>query len=357
MAYVPPTTHVTLLATLQRERLLPAPGEVVVQENQRVDASTIIARVTLAKQHRLVDIARQLGVPANQVDAFMVKHEGDLVKKDELLATRRELFLPHDILSPVEGLLLAVGEGKALIAVAEPPLELRAGMPATVIKVIPDYGVTLETTGALLEGVWGNGQEAFGVIRVVGAGLATPLTPELIETELRGTIIAVGVLQDTATFAKLAEVGTRGLVIGSLHADLIPEVQKLSMPVLVIEGFGIQGFSQPAYTLLVGSSGREAWANAQSWNRFTGRRPEVIIPLPSSGQTPGSPVNGDALKEGVKVRVVRGTEAGRVGQVVSLSTEAMFTASGVRARLAFVKFEESEEPPTPIPFANLEILE
>ena len=63
MAYVPTTTHVTLLATLQRERMLPAPGEVSVQEQQRVDSTTVLAQATVAKHHRLVEIAHKLGVP------------------------------------------------------------------------------------------------------------------------------------------------------------------------------------------------------------------------------------------------------------------------------------------------------
>jgi hypothetical protein len=235
-------------------------------------------------------------------------------------------------------------------------VEMRAGMLATVIKVVPDYGATLETTGALVEGVWGNGQEAFGVIRVVGTP-AAPLKPELLDVDLRGTIIGVGILEDTTALGKLAEIAVRGLVIGSLHAELLPEVRALPFPVVVVEGFGMQGFSQPAYTLLAGNSDREAWVNAQPWNRLTGRRPEIIIPLPSPSQPPGAPVDGEALKEGLRVRLVRGAGAGRVGQVVGLSTEPMIAASGVRTRLASVKLEETEDPPLPVPFANLEILE
>jgi hypothetical protein len=357
MAYVPTTTHVTLLATLQRERLLPAPGEVAVQENQRVDATTVIAQATIAKHHRLVDVARKLRVPPRQVEAFLVKHEGDPVKKDEPLATRRELFLPRDVPAPIDGMVLAVGDGKALIAGIEPPQEIRAGMPATVTKVHPDYGATLETVGALLEGVWGNGQEAFGVLRVVGTGLADPLTPDLLEVELRGTVIAVGTLADTSAFSKLAEIDARGLIVGSIYSELVADLQKLAFPVLVVEGFGAQGLSQPAYTLLASNTGREAWVNAQTWDRFTGRRPEIIIPLPSPSQAPGVPANGEALKEGERVRIVRGPGAGLVGQVAALSDDLLFTASGVRTRLATVKLEESADPPVLVPFANLEILE
>ncbi len=357
MAYVPTTTHVTLLATLQRERLLPAPGEVSVQEQQRVDSTTVLAQANVAKHHRLVEIAHKLGVPPKRVEAFLVKRDGDPVRRGEPLATRRELFLPRDVLSPVDGRVVAIGEGKALIAVAAPPVEIRAGMPATVTKVIRDYGATLETVGALLEGVWGNGREAFGVLRVVGNGLADALTPEMLEVELRGTIVAVGTLQDTSPLGKLAEIDARGLVVGSLYSELVADLQKLPIPVLAVEGFGAQGFSQPDYTLLASNAGREALVNAQAWDRFAGRRPEVIIPLPSPSQAPAAPANGGALKAGLRVRIVRGVGAGYAGQIVALSDDILFAASGVRTRLATVQLEESADPPLLVPFANLEILE
>jgi hypothetical protein len=357
MAYIPTTSHATLLATLQRQRLLQYPGEVAVQENQRVDATTIIVKATVARRHRLVDIARGLGVPPKQIDAFLVKHDGDAVKKDELLATRRELFLPRDVVSPVEGVILAVGEGKALIAVADEPVELRAGVSAAVKQVVPDYGATLEITGALLEGVWGNGQEAFGVIQMVGGNRTDSLTPALLEMELRGALVAVGVLQDTSAFARLAEVGVRGLVVGSMRASLIPEMQRQSFPVLVVEGFGTQGFSSSAHTLLGSNAGREAWINAQAWDRFAGHRPEVIIPLPSPSQAPAAPADGGALAPGLRVRIIRGPGAPGVGQVLALSEDTGFTASGVRAHLATVQMEEATDAPVTIAFANLEILE
>ena len=44
---------------------------------------------------------------------------------------------------------------------------------------------------------------------------------------------------------------------------------------------GQRGFSAPAYALLKSNAGREAWLNAAVWDRFHGRRPELIVPLPS----------------------------------------------------------------------------
>jgi hypothetical protein len=359
MAYIAPTTHVTLLATIQRERLLPNPGEVMVNERQRVEATDIVARAQVADQHFLINVAQELGVVTEHADQYLVKENGQPVKKGEVLALRKTMLGlgSKRVASPVEGELIVAGEGKALLSSLSKALELRAGMPGTVLRVITGRGVVIETSGALLAGVWGNGKEDFAVMRAIGSAPNTALLTEQVDMSLRGTMVAVGSLQDTAAFKQMAEVRLRGLILGSLKADLIPAVQALDFPVMVTDGFGGQGFSAAAYSLLVSNTGREAWLNARPWDRFAGQRPEVIIPLPSPGQQPAQLVEGDALAPGKRVRIARGPQAGRSGTVVALSERALPIPGLGRARVATVEFDQLEEAPVKVPFANLEILE
>jgi hypothetical protein len=349
MAYVPPTTHVTLLATLRRERLLPVPGEVVVQPGQRVEASDIVAHALVADAHRLVDVTR----------ARLLKQEGEPVKKGEPIAQRRAaLGLGHiPVPSPVDGYLMFVRNGKAVLAAISKEFELRAGIPGVVANVEREHGVVIEATGALLEGVWGNGQEDYAVMNVVGISSSAALLAEQVDVSMRSAVIAVGTVQDDAAFRRLAEMNVRGLIAGSLNSALLPAVKKLGIPVVVTDGFGAQGFSTPAYNLLVSNSGREVWVNARAWNRFAGGRPEVIIPLPSPGQPPAQPVDGEALAVGKRVRVRRGPEAGKSGIVNALSEAPVKFPNAVRARAAFVEAEDAPGQAFTVPFANLEILE
>lgn len=358
MPYIPPTSHVTLLASLKRERRLPIPGHVVAKMSQRVEASNVVAQTLIAHEHRLVDVARKLRVPNDQAERYMLKQENDEVKKGELLAMRRTFLglVQIPMASPVNGSVVLSGDGKVLLAAISQPFELKAGLPGTIVDVIPDRGVAIETSGALLEGVWGNGRDDFAVLRVLG-GPEDPLLLEQLEVGLRGVILAVGMLEDKAVFKQMLEVRIRGLILGSLRAELLPEVQKLPIPVIVTEGFGLPGFSLAAHTLLSTNNGREVWVNAQTWDRYAGKRPEVIIPLPSPGQSPPQPAEGQALQAGLRVRIVRGPKAGRVGEVRALSERAVLTPSGLRAPVASVQLEQSHEPEVTIPFANLEIIE
>ena len=105
MPYLPRTSHVTLLATLRRERRLPLVGEVLVEARQRVEATDVLARTFVAEGHRLVDVARGLGLTPEQADAAMLKKDGDEVKAGEPLATRKTLLglWRRSVRSPVAG--------------------------------------------------------------------------------------------------------------------------------------------------------------------------------------------------------------------------------------------------------------
>jgi hypothetical protein len=261
------------------------------------------------------------------------------------------------VASPVDGVLVDSGKGKALVAAVSKPFELRAGMPGNVINRVEGRGVTIEATGALLQAVWGNGKDHYSVMRVLGNGPRNPLVADQLEMNLRGVILAVGTLQDDSAFKQIAEVGIAGLIVGSLKSDLLPALRKWSIPVMVTDGFGAQGFSAPAYTLLASNTGRELWLNAPGLNHYTGARPEVIIPLPTPGQAPGVPAEGRPLDVGQRVRVLRGNALGQVGTVAALSDRTIALPSGARAKVALVKFDEANLPPASVPFANLEILE
>jgi hypothetical protein len=362
MDYLPNTAHVTLLATLRRERLLPLAGDVVVQARQRVESSDVVARAFVADRHYLVDVARQLRLPMDKTDRALLKKDGDEVKAGEAIASRKNALGlgKRTARSPVDGRLVVAAGGKALLAAISKPFELRAGIPGQVVSVLQSQGVVIETTGALLDGVWGNGREDSAPVRLVGGSPQASLSPGMVTIDQRGALLAVGVLADPAALKQLVDgSGVRGLVVGSLAPGLLPEVLKANFPVLVVEGFGERGFAAPAFVLLQSSAGREAWLNAQPPDRFSGRLPELIVPLPgpSGSAAPAPPMDGETLAIGKRVRIVRGPEMGRIGSVTELSDRPLATVSGLRVRLASVALDGQGGAPARVPFQNLELLE
>lgn len=358
MPYIPPTTHVNFHATIRRERVLPTAGEILVSANQTVEASTIVAQTILAEEHRLMTVAQTLGVPPDKLDTVMVKKDGDPVKKNEPIAVRKTAFGlgTKMVRSDVDGMLVLSGEGKALLAAFSKPLELQAGVPGTVTNVVEGLGVIIETTGGVAQGIWGNGKSRYAVLSTLGDGPDVPIALEHLDPKMRDTIAVGGALLDTKAFKKMVEVGLRGLIVGSVSSDLLPALQKLAFPVLVLDTFGARGMSHAAYNLLTNNAGREAWVDARPADRAAGTRPEVIVPLPSPGSPPPLLVEGDILDVGRRARIVRGPYAGQTGEVVSLPEKSVVLPSGLRVKLAALTLETPPNETVTAPFANLELV-
>lgn len=355
MAYIPLTSQATLLTSVRRRRTLPGTINVLVKEGQRVASGDVVAEGEVAEAHQLIDLAAKLGVRANKLEPYILKHEGDFIKKGEAVARKRGMLGTwRSATAAADSRLVLLDGGKALLATVR-PVELRAGLPGTIVGPLGG-GVTIETTGAVVSGVWGNGQEGFSVLRMLTAEPATVLHAGLLEPSLRGAIVAGGSLSDDSLFSGLAEVGVGGLILGRLGTRSLAAAEKAPFPVMVAEGFGEGGFSQPVFALLNGNAGREVWLNACAWDRNGTERPEAIIPLPANNAP--VPVPGEPLAEGKRVRILRGPEAGRVGHVTGLSDRPMLLPSGIRARLAVIALDDvpGQRPTVSAPFANLEIL-
>ena len=58
----PSMTRVLPLVTIRRERVLPAPGEVLVHQGARVEPITIVARAEIPDHYYILNVAQTLGV-------------------------------------------------------------------------------------------------------------------------------------------------------------------------------------------------------------------------------------------------------------------------------------------------------
>jgi hypothetical protein len=344
------------LCTVRRERFLPVAGEVVVRANTHVEAPEIVARAHVPTGHVIVDVGRFLGVPAPQAERYLTRKRGDEVKRGAVIAERRTTMGLQSKMAraPAAGTIIATGEGRVIIETAHEAVELHAGIPGIVANVTPGLGVVVETSGALVQGVWGTGGQDFGVMQVLSEEPDEPLPAEALTVSNRGMIIVGGRGIDAEGLRRAREFHLRGLVLGSLDPDLIEEVRNLGFPVILIEGVGDRPMSAPAFTLLKTNSGREAAFDARPADRLEGTRPEIVIPLPSPAHLPPLPVVGQALESGKRVRALRAPYAGAVGTVVRLLEHPALLPSGLRAPAARVGLDGIG--PVVIPFANLEIL-
>lgn len=344
--------HILPLARIQRQRYLPVPGTVLVRVGQQVTPTDVIAHTNAIGDHILLDIASGLGVARNKVDKYIKLSVGESVSKGSAIASRGGIA-SRVVRAPATGKIVASNGGQVVLQVKDKPFELRAGMPGKVLEIEADYGAILETSGAWIQGVWGNGKLNNATMEMIGSTPDHSIKSGDINITQRGSIILSGHCNDRDTLLNGREIQIKGLILGSMALQLLPVATQMNYPVMVIDGFGKLPMNEAAYTLLSTNVEREISLNAMAYNRNKGERPEVIIQLEGASEPP-LPVDLDILSAGKKVRALRAPYQSMVGTVSALLPGMIRFPSGLRAEAAEVEFENGEKGF--VPLANIEVL-
>jgi hypothetical protein len=344
--------HILPLTSIIRERRLPIPGSVRVRAGQKVQAGDVVADATWAREHIFIDVAGILGVSPVAADRLIRIKAGDAVSA-RLVIARGGGLLPKTIRVPRAGRVLVAGAGQILMEAGESRLELRAGISGTVREIITDRGVVIETTGALVQGVWGNGRIDNGVMVSLADRPDAVLTPNRIDMSMRGTILVAGQIRDAEALRVASEFSIRGVVVGSIFPSLLPAALEVRYPIVVTDGFGNIPMNSAAFRLLSTSNKREVTLNAEPFDRYSGRRPEVIIPLPAETR-PAEPRDVVVFAPGQTVRIRRQPATSMIGTILSMPGGLTTFPSGLRASGAEVRLENGQQ--LLVPLVNLEVV-
>jgi len=347
-----PVAHILPLTTVRRERMLPLPGRVTVRMEQKVNPLDVVAEANFGGEHLLIDAGHELGVRPQEAQRLIQVKAGDMLSQGDVLARRTGLGL-QTVHAPASGRVILVGAGKILMEVGAAAFELRAGMPGTVTRQMPDRGVEIKFNGALIQGVWGNGEINIGLLFPILTSPQEALVATRLDVSLRGSVLLAGTCSDPAVLQTASELPVRGLILGSMSPALIPLASQVHYPIIVVDGFGQRPLNEIAYKLLTTSAKRETTLNAEPFDRQAGTRPEIFIPLPVT-QEPPTPNEMESFAPDQTVRLTRDPHAGKVGTLVSLPPGLVAIASGLRVAAAEVRLDSGEQ--FLVPLANLEVL-
>lgn len=347
-----PVIHVLPLATIRRERLLPVPGRVIVRKGQKVNSVDVIAEANLTPEHIVLDLAQGLGLPPEKADQHLQHRAGDQVSEGDVLAGPVGLAR-RVVRAPRPGKVILAGNGQILMEAESVPFELRAGIPGVISALIPDRGAVIESTGALVQGVWGNGKIDSGLMHVLLSKPEDELTTDHLDVSLRGSVILAGFCGEAKVLYTAAELPLRGLILASMAASLVPIAATMDFPIVVIEGFGLLPLNTPAFNLLSTSDRRETTLNAEPYDIYAGTRPEVVIPLPVA-TIPAEPKEIAFFAPEERVRIVRAPFQAKTGNLIALRPGLQAFTSGLWALGAEIQLDNGEE--VVLPLANLELL-
>lgn len=347
-----PVTHILPLADLRKNRNLPIIGTLLVRSGQQVAATDVIAEANLEPAHVVIDVARALGIPPKNAGKYMTRKVGDEISKDAIIASREGL-ITRVVRSPHTGRLVANSLGQVLIEIKTAPFQLMAGMPGEMLSVEAELGGIVKTIGAWIQGVWGNGKIAQGKLVVLAKDANHVLSTEDLTPKVRNSILLAGHCNQRELLETAEKLPIRGLILGSMAPQLVVLASKLSYPIIVIEGFGTIKMNSFAFTLLSSNESRETAINAELFDRYADKRPEIIIPLDASGEAI-NPLSLDSFRSGQRIRILRAPHLGKIGTLQTIIAGMTPLPSGLRAQCAQIELEGGEK--AVVPLANIEVL-
>lgn len=366
-----PGLKVTAKAKIQRERRLPLKGEVVVSRGEDVTGDTIVARTTLPGNVTTVNVGGLLGAQPHEVPEHMLKNPGDEVRKGEVLAENKGLFgmFKSKVESPIDGKVESVSPITGQVILREPPqpVQVDAYVDGRVIEIFKNEGVIIETSGSLIQGIFGFGGEHRGTVKVAVSKPSDVLDAKAITSDMKDAIVVAGSLVTTETIERAREMGVKGLVAGGIEDSSIKAVlgydigvaitgsEQIGLAVVVTEGFGKMRMASRTFELLKELDGLRASVNGATQIRAGVIRPEIIVPreVRDSGKTKGSLEEG--LNIGMQVRVIREPYFGSIGTVVGLPVDLEKIETESKVRILEVELEEKKR--IRLPRANVEIIE
>lgn len=367
-----PGLKVTEKAVIRKTRRLPLLGEVLVEQGKAVSPDVIVARTNIPGNPQTVNVANILGVEPEDIVDFMKKKEGDPVKKGDILAEYKSFFglFKHNVASPVDGVVEMVSTVTGQVTLREPPIpvQIDAYLDGIVEEILPREGVIIKTEGAFIQGIFGVGGEAQGVLRVAVNGPDDILDENCLDSSDKGKIVVGGSLVTLGAIKKAEQVGAVGLVAGGIiDTDLITYLghdigvaitghEDIPLTIIITEGFGRMRMANRTFELLKNLQGMKASINGATQIRAGVMRPEIIVPGYQPKGTAAQQDLSEGLVPGTPLRIIREPYFGKLAEVVDLPPELHVIETEAHVRILRAKLLDTGEIVT-IPRANVEIIE
>ncbi|MBN2378314.1 hypothetical protein JXM67_00725 [candidate division WOR-3 bacterium] len=366
-----PGLKVTARTKIVKERRLPLQGEVVVSRGDKVKGDTVVAQTSLPGNVTTLNVGALLGVQPHDVPELMLKKAGEKIVKDEPIAQSKGLFgvFKSTVPSPITGEIESISPITGQVILREPPqpVEVDAYVDGQVVKIFEQEGVEVETTGSLIQGIFGFGGERRGRIKVVAKTREDVLDANSLTAEMKGCVVTGGSLVTADAIEKAVSLGIKGLVAGGIEDASIKKAlgydigvaitgsESIEVTVIVTEGFGKMPMAPRTFELLKELDGKLASINGATQIRAGVMRPEIIVPGADLVKKESKSSLEEGLKVGMQVRIIRAPHFGSIGSVVNLPVNLEDIETESKVRVLEVELEGKKR--IRLPRANVEIIE
>ena len=366
-----PGLKVLKSSIIDKNRRLPIKGEVRKKVGDSVLPDDIVAKTNLPGNVQIIKVASQLNIgPADILEALRVS-EGEQVKKGQLLAQTGGLFglFKSEIFSPIDGTIESISDvtGQIIMREAPIPVEIDAYTSGIVKDIIPEEGVIIETKAAFIQGIFGIGGEARGILEIIVQDRNDEITPEMLNSSQKGKVIVGGGFIGLEAFKKAISLNISGIVIGGFNYYDLKEIlgynlgvaitgsEDINTSLIVTEGYGHIKMSRGTFSLLKENENNFCSINGATQIRAGVIRPEIVIPVKEDSlKSVKESKIGKGIVIGSLVRVIRAPFFGLMGNVTELPSKLQKMESETLVRVAKINVDDQD---IIIPRSNLEMVE
>lgn len=358
------------------KRNLPsATSKINVRVGDKVAPGDVLAEGKGPSGFRTVNLAEELKVDPKQALKFLNRSLGNIIFKDELLASKNNIFgLGRNILlSPTDGKLDYYDDktGRLRIKLFPATVKLACGVWGVIEEINEEEGmIVIKTMASLIYGVLGSGKEREGTLNVIGSKEVLVSSKQL-EATMRGQILVGGEIIFTDGLEKAVELGLAGIVSGGINAKDYRSVAEgwniykkkwsdIGLSLLVTEGFGSIPIGDDIFPILQQNHGK--------FCILDGNRDRLILPsddsscmiyiqktiLPKGVFVERHPeLICSPIQIGQRVRIISQDHLGMQGMVEAVDSAVSKLPSGVRSTLVTVNCQSKK---LRIVHQNLEII-
>ena len=332
---------------IYRSFTLPHSGTVLVRIGQEVAAGDPIAEVRMPARFQVFDVVNNFKINPRHIDRYIERLVGEPVKAGDIIAQKSGI-IGRIFRASEDGMVVAIRDGKITLALGEKVVQVLAAFPGTVVEIISEQGAVIATQGALLQGIWGNGLNVSAVLTRWG---------EEVEAEkadgFAGKILAVDHCASRAQLNRYLAEQPAGMVFGSVLPQVLPELERADIPMMVLVGFGELPLDPISLQMLKQMQGQTVTLNATTPDPLEGTHPELILPGRAQFTEELFPAE-ELLKVGRRVRLLGKPYAGSVGTVIELPEQPEMFASGLVMEAVVVQREDGQV--IRVPRANIVVI-
>jgi len=366
-----PGLKVTKSIKIRKDRILPLAGTVLVKEGDRVTFDTIVAQAFIPGEPEILNAAPKLNVLKPRLNEYMLKQVGDKIVEGEIIGQNIYFFglMKKFLYAPFDGTLETISKysGRVIVRGAPIPIDVKAYVPGTIVEVISNQGVIIETTASFIQGIFGIGGESFGEIHMITETENEPITEDMITSEHAGMVLVGGSIVTAEAMKKANEVGVVGIVTGGISSKDLTEFlgyeigvaitgeEAINITVIATESFGEMPMAKHTFDMLKELEGQMASINGSTQIRAGVVRPEIMVPHLEEVEAVLSDENLDAgMTSGTRVRAIRAPYFGKLGKVFSLPKGLQQLETESKARVMEIEFDDGVI--AIVPRANVELI-